>query len=65
MLPTSTKILRAIERGLIVRDKSIELDLTLRKLTIEVLFDSHTHQPKKVLYNHHGEDDLVDGKKAT
>lgn len=63
MLPTSAKILRVIERGLQIREKSIELDLTMRKLTIEVLLDSHTHLPKKVLYNHHGEDDVGESKK--
>lgn len=63
LFPTSESILRAIERGLLQRGKSIELDLTMHKLSIEVLMDSRTHKPKKVLYHQHGEDDFGDGKK--
>ena len=63
LLPTSERILREIAKGLELRQKPIELDLTMRKLTIEVLFNCHTHAPIKVLYHQHGEDDLSGGKK--
>ena len=62
LLPCSESILRAIRLGLELRQKPIELDLTMRKLTIEVLFDSRTHAPKKILYHQHGEDDFGDKK---